>query len=238
MYRTAFFDCWRHWCRRVGVAAIALLLAACGGTTAGATSVPIIGDTPGPATATPGPATNPTATATSTPNDPWAALAARPLQLPTVAAGATCPVTQGQMVSGAGGSPVYGKGPAYILVGVMNGTLHYDAAPALDSGSPWGLTQIRLVVGPTFTGPLLMRGGQLDGAQPLGFNGGEEFTPSNASGTEPVVSALRLSVTQPGSNQWYRATSYLRVRAPGCYAVQFDGASFSNVVVFQATSAS
>lgn len=238
MNRTVFIDCWQQWCRHVGVAAIALLLAACGGTTAGTTGVPIIGDTPDPATATVGAIPSPTAAATSNANDPWSALAARPLQLPTVAAGASCPVTPGQTVSGAGGSPIYGKGPAYIMVGITNGLLRYDTAPALDSGSPWGLAQIRWEVGPTFTGPLLIRGSQLDGTHPFGFNGGAEFTPSNASGTEPVESALRLSVTQPGSNQWYRATGYARIRAPGCYAVQFDGASFSNVVVFQAISAS
>ncbi len=189
-------------------------------------------------TTTTGPATSPTAAPTSNPADPWAALAARPLQLPTVAPGAACPVTAGQAVSGSGTPIIYGQGPAYIAVGVTNGTLHYDPTPALDSGSPWGLTQIHWEVAPPFAGPLLIRGKQLGGTQAMGFNGGEEFTASNASDTEPVVSALRLSVSQPGGNQWYRATSYVRVKAAGCYAIQFDGAAFSNVVVFQATSTS
>ena len=204
-------------CGHLFVMIAGLLLAACGSTTANA--VP---------TFTTGP------TASPIPPSPWAQLEARPLSLPTVAPGAACPVTQGQAISGSGYAFLYGKGPAYVAVGETNGTLQYDPAPALDSGSSWGLAQIRWEVGPTFTGPLLIRGRQIDGSQSIGFNGGEGFTPTNPSGTEPIANELRFLIVQPSGNQWYRAVSFVRLKSPGCYAYQFDGASFSEVIIFVA----
>ena len=203
-----------------------LLLIGCSGSTA------IKSPTPTPtisvdATSTPG---------STDSGSPWAQLESKPLHLPSVAGGASCPVTPGQAVTGSGTSVAYGAGPAYVTVGESNGVLHYDPSPSLDNGSPWGLSQIHWAVAPAYSGPLLIRGSQIDGAHTVGFNGGEGFSASNPTGTEPVQNELRLQVTQPGGNQWYLAVSYVRVQAPGCYAYQFDGTSFSEVVVFQAVA--
>jgi hypothetical protein len=224
----------RFRCRAAVVALLAVLVVGCGNSMTGGampTSIPSPDATP-----TAQPTTSPTTTATANPSDPWAALLARPLHLPTVAPGAPCPATAGQAISASGYTLIYGAGPAYIAVGDVSGVVRYSATSPLDSGSPWGLTEIRWEVQPPFTGALLIRGGKLDDSQALGFNGGAEYTPSNPTGTEPIAAALRLAVTQPGNNQWYRAASYMRLQGPGCYGLQFDGASFSNVVVFQATA--
>jgi hypothetical protein len=219
-----------------------VLLAGCGGSTAShgsptATPVTIFSGSPAPtATNTPagsGGGSGGPAPATPAPaGDVWAQLAAKPLKIPSIAAGAACPTTPSKTVDN---QPAYGSGPAYITVGITNGKLQYSDASAQDAGSPWNIAQVHWQVATSYTGPVLVRGKQLDGTHALGFNGGYAFQPSNPEGTEPVESELRLMTQPPGGGQPYMAVSYVRVLAPGCYAVQFDGTSFGGeVVVFSA----
>jgi len=212
----------------------------CGGSTAShvnatATSVTIIGGSPAATTTkTPAGSGGP-APATPVPGgagDVWSHLEAKPLKFPAVAAGAACPTTPPQTINN---QPAYGSGPAYVTVGITNVTLHYSDATSLDAGSPWNIAQVHWQVATNYTGPVLVRGKQLDGSHALGFNGGNNFQPSNPEGTEPVESELRLLAQSSGGGQPYMAVSYVRVLTPGCYAVQFDGTSFGGeVVVFKA----
>ncbi len=74
-----------------------------------------------------------------------------------------------------------------------------------------------------YSGPVLIRGRQLGGSGAVGF--GEGHVPYDE---------LQLLGTAMGAppGRW---PSFTRVQAPGCYAYQVDGTSFSSVIVFRAT---
>jgi hypothetical protein len=95
-------------------------------------------------------------------------------------------------------------------------------------GSSWPGARVTWVAAPTYTGPVLIRGGQVGGAGSVGFGEGDVpddelqlLTPSTHSPGEPA-----------GAREW---PSFTRVLRPGCYAYQADGTNFSEVIVFQAT---
>jgi hypothetical protein len=73
---------------------------------------------------------------------------------------------------------------------------------------------------PIYTGPVLVRGLQLDGPNELRFD----------RGLLPPRAMKILS----GSQQRRSRPSYTRVQAPGCYAYQVDGVGFRDVIVFEA----
>ena len=92
------------------------------------------------------------------------------------------------------------------------------------------------VIAPTYHGFVLVRGGQIDGPHTLGFNGGVD-QPGSAV-VPPPIPALRLVAPEPeAAGQWANWPSQTRLQAPGCYAYQVDGSSFSAVIVFQAVAA-
>jgi hypothetical protein len=95
-------------------------------------------------------------------------------------------------------------------------------------GSPWLKSQITWTAAGTYTGPILIRGGQIGGdAGPLGF--GQGATPyDELQLLDPGVGAPKVL---HGGRAWISLT---RVRTAGCYAYQIDGTSFSEVIVFRA----
>jgi hypothetical protein len=79
----------------------------------------------------------------------------------------------------------------------------------------------------SYTGPILIRGRQVGGTGAVGF--GEGHTPYDElqlldSGQGAAAGSGRAWLT------------FTRVKAPGCYAYQVDGTSFSDVVVFRAAN--
>jgi hypothetical protein len=93
-------------------------------------------------------------------------------------------------------------------------------------GGPDGWHQLKTLWfgNPSYQGPVLIRGRQLDGSNPVVF--GEEpalMDPQLPPG--PTVNGER------GFREWPGATW---LRAPGCYAWQVDGMGFTNVIVFEA----
>ena len=163
------------------------------------------------------------ATCTSSPlffrvvNDPfidtWTPLR-RPLRVPTLGHGPTCPVTgraTGVDFGKFGVARGYGPGPAYPI-GYARGTI----AIAWHGGL-WGVQKVLWFVHPRYHGPVLVRGVQLDGANRVRFERGA-LPPAE----------LRLpegTRTRP---------SFVRIRTPGCYAFQIDGLTFSRSIVFRA----
>ncbi|MDQ6806340.1 MAG: hypothetical protein M3065_15565, partial [Actinomycetota bacterium] len=84
------------------------------------------------------------------------------------------------------------------------------------------------VAAPSYTGPVLIRGGRVGGAGVVGF--GEGHVPVDEL---QLLSASSSSSGEPsGAREW---PSFTRVRSAGCYAYQVDGTNFSEVIVFQAT---
>jgi hypothetical protein len=106
-----------------------------------------------------------------------------------------------------------GRGPAYP----GKATLTVEFPPTGSwAGSAWSGARISWFVAASYHGPVLVRGRRLDGSSWVRF--GEGKLPA---------SELRIAAGRR------RSTSYTRVRAPGCYAYQIDGTTFSRVVVFR-----
>jgi hypothetical protein len=150
----------------------------------------------------------------------------RPLHLPTLAPGAPCPVSRTREV--APGYPVaLGPGPAYPVGLGAEATLSYRTGQLLPP--PWFGNKVVWVIAPRYRGLLLVRGHELDGPWWVGFD----------IGRRPLAELPFPSAKQVGiyRRQWRSTGTTTRVRAPGCYAYQIDGTTFSRVVVFRAAPA-
>jgi hypothetical protein len=172
------------------------------------------------------------------PQDVWKTLH-RPFHLPVVAPGAPCPVSAMNTEFDFGKYGVangIGRGPAYPIGFEQPGSI-LNVAFGTDRrgvfyGSKWGGNKVLWFVSPTYRGPVLIRGRQLDGTNRVRFEGAGLRVP-------PIELRLpRGSVItgNPGVNdvgQRYRP-SYTRLLSGGCYAYQIDGTTFSRIVVFRA----
>jgi hypothetical protein len=154
----------------------------------------------------------------------------RPLHLPRLASGAACPVSSVDRRVGwkpiniFGGSGI-GPGPVYLGLGGSGG--HVNVTPDTQYGGPWLGTKVFWYVRPSYRGPVLIRGRQLDGRHTMGFNGGKLPRPELRIHAYDTVS---WSGQPPGSRG---VPSGIRVLTPGCYGVQIDGTRFSRAVVFE-----
>jgi hypothetical protein len=177
-----------------------------------------------------------------TPASTPAQLRERALHLPAVAAGTRCPVSASHDYGkGAGFSSHYsavGDGP-FTLTG--NGVVDVNFEhPTNDqyNGTGWPGMKVIWRQSQAYQGPVLLRGARIDGPGGLRFDhylGADTSTDAvdadpyaawpdlvyNTTGTVPTV------LTYP---------SAVRVQSPGCYAVQVDGTSFSDVIVFSVTA--
>lgn len=101
-------------------------------------------------------------------------------------------------------------------------TLHFDHGR---SSGGWVYVKVLWVIPPSYGGPVLIRGRQLDGTHWLGFDRGSR--PLRELQIPP-----RASIEARG---WRGFPSYTRVRAAGsgCYAYQIDGTTFSRVLRFR-----
>lgn len=162
----------------------------------------------------------------TTASDPWQSLR-RPLVLPTMPAGAACPKTPSKPVNPDSGLFAAGDGPAYPAgLGAFNGAITRPGAVGATQG-------IRLdwFVAPRYSGPVLVRGGQIDGVNDVRF--------SSANPTSGVGFSLNPELQLTGMGDvpsgfgWRRWNTYLETTVPGCYALQMDGASFSTIVVIE-----
>jgi hypothetical protein len=156
--------------------------------------------------------------------DPWKKLH-RPLHLPVVQAGARCPVTTAELVA-PGISPAQGHGPVYPVLAWP--TLRFSLLSKPGQAwypSEWSGQKTLWIASPKFRGRVLVRGHELGGINQVGF--GQDQLPAGE---------LRMTIAR--SKQWSSVATYTRLRAPGCYAWQIDGPTFSRVVVFRAVGTS
>src|SRR5439155_25819802 len=95
----------------------------------------------------------------------------------------------------------------------------------------WSGQKVLWVASRSYSGPVLIRGGQIDGSNALGFDFGRDPHPWSELQLPPALHRdLRLN------GGWRYWASYSRLRAPGCYAYQVDGTNFSYVIVFRAVA--
>jgi hypothetical protein len=151
----------------------------------------------------------------------------RPLKIPHLAPGSPCPVSRIDTsvdFRRYGVGRGYGPGPAYPI-GLAAGRLSAVWNTGEFSGG-WGGQKVLWWVHPRYRGPVLIRGRRLDGPEMVRFDRGS-----------PPPAELRIRrVADESVGKFGRSRpSYTRLRAPGCYAYQFDGLTFSRIVVFRAT---
>jgi hypothetical protein len=162
----------------------------------------------------------------------WASLR-RPLHLRTVAPGAACPVStidrridwnRMRIFGGFG----IGRGPVYP--GLPDA--FFMATRDLQYGSTWYGAKVFWFALPSYRGRFLIRGRQLDGPNPVGFNG--QRRAHDELRVEPYD-----SVGWTGQPYHSRGIpTDVRIHAKGCYAFQIDGTTFSRTVVVAADVAS
>lgn len=141
----------------------------------------------------------------------------RPLHLPSLGANGACPAS-GTASAASYAGPAVGSGPVYVA---QTSPLTVTAF----IGSAWNGARVTWVAAPSYTGPVLIRGGELGGAGSVGF--GEGHVPVDEL---QLLTAATSSPGEPsGAREW---PSFTRVRTPGCYAYQVDGTNFSDVIVF------
>jgi hypothetical protein len=201
------------------VAAVLLFLAAC----AANTSTPSTH-----AAGTPSATIQTTPTPSPTPSEVFQALEQRPLNLPSLAPGATCPKLAGHLVSSDFGY-VLGDGPAYPF---------WTVSSALGAIQASVLDPVQWYIDPSYTGPVLVRGRQLDGSGVLTFEGGLDQLHYQGNWRDaPPLPALRLmggSAYASGGSRWASFATHTNIPGDGCYAYQVDGTSFSYTLTFLA----
>lgn len=166
------------------------------------------------------------------PVDPWAPLR-RPLTLPRLEGGATCPASAVDTsvdwdAANIFGGEGIGPGPVYPGLGSDSSL---SAPPDTQFGGPWYGQKVFWYVLPSYTGPVLLRGRRLDGPEWMRFDGGK------LPGDElRITKGETVSWTGQPVGSRGRASA-VRVLTAGCYGVQVDGTSFSRTVVFRVTLA-
>jgi hypothetical protein len=121
-------------------------------------------------------------------------------------------------------SPVVGSGPLYAASFGETGGISYRGSR--EEGG-WYYVKVLWLADPTYRGPVLIRGKQLDGPHVLRFGEG----PHPTAELQLPPGDGRAATTAPGWSNW---PTYTRVRAPGCYAYQVDGLDFSEIIVVPA----
>jgi hypothetical protein len=133
-------------------------------------------------------------------------------------AGGACLISS---LVGSYAGPAIGKGPVYAAQPTPFAITSFV-------NSAWEGGRVTWVAAATYTGPLLIRGGQVGGAGTVGF--GEGHVPVDE--LQLLTASTTSSGEPPGVREW---PSFTRMRSPGCYAYQVDGTDFSEVIVFQAS---
>ncbi len=155
----------------------------------------------------------------------------RPLHIPTLPLGSPCPATVPHGTIGQRGAvdipgtAAFGPGPAFpvgLTAETGSAALGLTWAPTADDPyEGWWGTKVLWSV-PRYYGAVLIRGGQLDGTNAMGFDVGPRWT-------RTVLTELRFVGPEIGLHP---AATF--VHAPGCFAYQIDTLRSSYLIVFKA----
>lgn len=145
----------------------------------------------------------------------------RPLRLPSLSVSGGCPRTRSGRTTPATAFGFGGR-PAYAVLGAQ-GPISL-AGDVVRDGATFQKTL--WAIAPSYQGPLLIRGARLDRPGSVRFHLGG-----------PIRGELRLLPALFGSHGWRYQPSDTLLPGPGlgCYGLQVDGSSFTEVIVFAAT---
>jgi hypothetical protein len=145
------------------------------------------------------------------------------VSLPTLSAGASCPVTTMASTPSADLGPLIGDGP--VRPGALNPAGAAFVFGGIFGSSEWAGAKVLWATGPSVDSPVLVRGRQLDGDEVVRFD--QDADPAS----ELVLSP---SERAPLDGGWRDFRSAARVRKSGCYAFQVDTTTSTSSVVFVA----
>jgi hypothetical protein len=148
----------------------------------------------------------------------WSYLRQRPLVQQLIEPVTPCPVTTktGQV----GSYPGLGPGPAYPIG--SSSVITIRMPPPEGWGDEWSGTKRLWLLDNRYVARALVRGHQLDGPNEVRF-------------AKPAFIPHRLNpIPELQLDQLRDYPSLTRLRAPGCYAYQVDGRTFSYFIVFEA----
>jgi hypothetical protein len=157
-----------------------------------------------------------------------------PLQLASLDATTACPTARGRTFdrpSAPFGGIALGLGGRVQAIVAVPHPERVKQGVVVLAGLPKekGWYQIKWLWFTRDLGPLLIRGRQLDGADPV------------RHGDDPSSASARLKIASgPGVNferGWRHIPGATWVRGPGCYGWQVDGRGFSDTIIFEAAGA-
>jgi hypothetical protein len=150
----------------------------------------------------------------------------RPLRLPTLRPGQSCPVSGGTPITTRGtigfAGVAQGRGPVRPLVGNRHGVAHLTRTTA---GPGWLAAKTLWFSDPRYQGPYLIRVRRLDGTGPVGLLENPRRT-SFLLQQGPTINEADGYRETPGGT-W--------MQQPGCIGWQIDGLDFSRVIVVRFT---
>ncbi len=167
-------------------------------------------------TATPTPTVPTVYTTAAAETAVWQTLRQRPLHMPTGTPGTPCPTAHGHLLATGEGIAV-GSGPLYAVLGQLQSTgadqrqrqgiLQYVDAQAYGPGaSGWGGMKVLWVIDVHYSGPVLIRGHQVDGPHDVRFNGGLDqlYNVTAVASVAPAgtTSGDELALTDPFASPW------------------------------------
>jgi len=152
----------------------------------------------------------------------------RPLHLPRLQPGRSCPASSGRPVStNFFGGIALGTGPVRVVI-AGRGDLRHGVAALINptSAPPWLGLKTLWFSPPAYQGPFIIRVKRLGRPGPAALGEG----PTEA----PLI--VPPGPTINGGDGWREAPGGLWVKSPGCYAWQVDGLTFSEVIVVRAVA--
>jgi hypothetical protein len=149
----------------------------------------------------------------------------RPLHLPRLGSGGTCPTSRGRRFSNDQfGGVSLGSGKVRPLIATPGGNQKHGVL-AFHRLSRWWDVKTLWFSFPSYQGPVFIRGRRIGGG------GGKIVFGEAPSLVDPQLPPEPTVNGTGGWRQWPGATF---VRSLGCYAWQVDGTGFSEVIVFEA----
>lgn len=158
----------------------------------------------------------------ATGRDYRAELMSRPLHLPSVRPGQSCPASGGSPINAGGfGGVAQGVGPVHPLGANTEGIADLTSTTQYPG---WLSFKSLWFSEPRYQGPFLVRVRAIDGATPVGMLDDPGVT-SFYVPSGPTINGSDGYREQPGAT-W--------VRRPSCIAWQVDGLTFSHVIIVRA----
>jgi hypothetical protein len=165
---------------------------------------------------------------------------ARPLRLPVARAGEGCPVSGGTRTTVPNQPHIFGAFPGALWFG--DGPVYFSWSWSLvppGDGATFSLSGVPLetpgqraktpwTAVPSFAGAIVVRGRAIDGSgHVLHFNGGNE---------RGANEMMTLHAPDDGATNglWQFWASSMWIPVPGCYGIQIDTTSRTEIVVFKA----